>query len=728
MSKQHFNIFLVQNLIGWFEERIDVRTRYRFYSDDNDQLTNLIKALNSFKSGEVEYLNIKLPYITIGSVRLVYVNDVESVMNEHFISNLRDAVSLPHKSFEGCALLVIHQSRLDTLMNSATDLALGDAPLNANSIEEKLKSLAKDSAKPTLYTALLEHQTKLIVSENRSAFGYKGIYESIVNDKVDFKALNLFSDKSLHNLTKKDKIKKQIKDNQKLYSEIDYNIANFANELPDRLKEFSPEFIEKHLTIDGWQDTTYQQLQEEIKKNQGETIRYDERESISEDDYFMRDESTTASGKRTKNIILFAKSDRVVIELKFQGDGLKSDNFTIMDNKVLKATTPMHFKHRKLSLDIPFDGNPLYFRVRLKTNKSSEQHFFKVLVIQKGAFYLDDIKNNFIIQSKTQEVLLKLSSFELNFASVQSKHTHKLPIDTQEVDIKEYPSIDVEEFYDAHDEVKFAIINGENELQFAIENEKLDDSITLPLILNNKRFDHLFIPKGNAEYNARKKKAILDNREFLLVGHRNSYIEYEYKLITHQAYQLIDDTYADIADIKEIDTTIASTYREFLEYFSKHQTTPSLCAWDEEVYGLAQNFVDSTLNYLSNIPSNQALLEEHRKVFEIGFVRNKNRAFLSPFSPLMLAYILHLVKLASKPQDESYRNIFAVTLKRFNAKGLFPYLFIDSDTYAYTKVVEEDQFWLEFVPSIENELSYISKLTTEKIEEFKEAFSTLFEF
>lgn len=76
----------------------------------------------------------------------------------------------------------------------------------------------------------------------------------------------------------------------------------------------------------------------------------------------------------------------------------------------------------------------------------------------------------------------------------------------------------------------------------------------------------------------------------------------------------------------------------------------------------------------------------------------------------------------------SYRDIFSITLKRLNAKGLFPYLFIDNESYAYTRLVDEDPFWLEFVPNEDNEFHYVSKLTTEKIREFKEAFSALFDF
>ncbi|CAD6871624.1 DNA phosphorothioation-dependent restriction protein DptH [Methylomonas fluvii] len=728
MSKQPFNELLIHNLVAWLDTCIQPGYRYRFYSDDEDQLRALLTALNAANASELSYLGTTLPYIDVADTRLVYVNDVEDAMNEHFISNLRDAVSRPDEIFSNCALLVLHQSRLDTLLNSAHDLAAPGAPLNSQDVEKQLVALCKTTSKPKLFQALLDMQTKQIVMENQSAFGYQDIYDSIANDHVDFQSLNLFEDKDLYKFDDRDKIQKRIEENQKLYTDIEYNIRNFANELPERLPKYSPEFIKERLTIDEWENTTLQQLQKEIDKNKGEAISYDTSEAITTEPYFMRDDSTTAAGQRNKNIILFAEGDYASLLFKFKGDGLKIDNFSIMDNPELAKQVSMTYMHRKLDIQVPFDGKPLFFRVRLQTTKSAETHFFKILILLKNSFVLDGIKNYFIIKPKDKELLLKLDSFDLNFSSEPNGPIYELPADAEQASVIEYPRLNISKFYDAHDEVKFAITNGTDSLMLALENEKIEDKISLPLLFNTQRSDRLFTQSGNAEYNEAKKKAILGNREFLLVGDRNTYVAYEHQLVTHQAYQLTYGSHAHYTKLQSIDQNIAASYHALLSYFQANKTTPSLCAWDEEVCMLATMFVGHYLSYVSNIEEDQALSTEQKTLFELGFVRDKGKTYLSPFSPLVLAYILHLVKRASNPEDDSYQHLFAVTLKRLNAKGLFPYLFINNETYAYTQVIEEDPFWLEFVPNEENEYSYVSKLTAEKIREFKEAFSALFDF
>lgn len=725
MSKPPFNTFLANRLIDWLEVRMQPGYRYRFYSDDADQLKAILAALRKFKAGEIAFSGASLPYIAIGKQRLVFVNDVEGVMRENFISKLRDALSQPDAVFVNCALLILHQSRLDTLLNSAHNLATAGAPFDARDVEKRLIELCNVTSKPKLFKALLAIQTKQIALENQSAFGYQGIYDTIASDRVNFKSLNLFEDKDLSKFEDSDKIKKRIEDNQKLYTEIDYNIKNFANELSDRLAKYSPEFIKEHL-VDDWENVSLQQLHKEIEKNKGETITYDGSVGITAESYFMRDDSTTAVGKRAKNIIMFAEGDYASLLFKFKGDGLRTENFTVMDNKDLAEKMSLTYMPvtRQLDLQVPFDGKPLYFRVRLKTTKSSETHYFKLLIVRKGSFNFDGIKNYFLVKPKENELLLKVNSFELIFDPTQTTKTYTLPADTEQVNVVEHPYLDIEQFYDAHDEVKLSITNGTDELTVSLENEKIEDTISIPLLFNTQRADRLFVNGMNAEYNQTKKKAILDNREFLLVGERVTFIEYEHMLIAHQAYRLSNGVFESYAELSKIDENVASSYRDFLQYFQINKTTPSLCAWGDEVCALATTYVDRYLAYVSSIEQEKALSSDHKTMFEVGFVRHKGKVFFSPFSPLILAYILHLVNRA----DSSYQDLFTVTLKRLNAKGLFPYLFINNDNYAHTKVVEEDPFWLEFVPNEENEFSYISKLTAEKIRELKEAFSSLFDF
>jgi len=725
MSKQPFSGFLVARLIDWLGDKIQSGYRYRFYSDDTDQLRSILEALQKYQSGTIEYLGISLPYISLGSHHLVFVNDVENVMNEHFISNLRDAISGSDEAFINCALLVVHQSRLDTLLNSAHDLSSVGAPFNAQEVKKKLNDQCKETTNLKLFKALLAIQTKQIVMENQSAFGYQGVYDSIANDCVDFKSLNLFEDKDLDKFESADKIQKRLEENQKLYTEVEYNAKNFSNELAERLTKYSPEFIKEHL-VDEWENVSLQQLHKEIDKNRGKFISFDASESITDESYIIRDDSTTAAGQRNKNVIVFVEHDYASLLLKFKGNGLRTENFSIMDNKELADTNPFVYMSisRQLDLKVPFNGNPLYFRVRLHTSRSSETHFFKFLIVRKGSFYLGGIKNHFLVKPKEKELLLKLNSFELSFTPTQADETYALPVNTEQVNVVDHPYLNIEQFYDAHDEVRLSITNGIDALTVSFENEKIEDKISIPLLFNTQRADRLFAGGINAEYNQAKKKAILDNREFLLVGERVTYIEYEHMLITCQAYQFNNGILATYSDLHNIDEKIASSYRALLEYFQANKTTPSLCAWGIDVCALATTFIDHYLSYISNIEQDQALSCDHKSMFELGFVRDKGKTFLSPFSPLSLSYILHIVKRA----DASYKDLFSVTLKRLNAKGLFPYLFINNDNYAHTKVVEEDPFWLEFVPNEDNEFSYISKLTAEKIREFKEAFSALFDF
>ncbi|MCF6243868.1 MAG: DNA phosphorothioation-dependent restriction protein DptH [Sulfurovum sp.] len=722
MLNQQFNSFLVKHLVEWFGKELQIGYRYRLYSDDTDKLQDILRALQNIKTGTINYLNTSLAFISIKSTKLIFVNDIEESMNEHFISNLRDAISTPEDCFIGCSLLVIHKSRLDTLLNSAHNLSSKQSPFHPETVKIHLEALCRESTKAKLFEALLDIQTKQMEMDNQSAFGYEGIYNSIINDVVDFKGLNLFEDTDLENFDSTKKIKKRIEENQKLYTDIEYNIINFSNELTDKLTKFSPEFIDRYITVDNWEDVKLKQLKNEIEDNAGERISYDTSFEITEDKYLIRDDSTTPAGTRSKNIIVFAEDNNVSLLLKFIGDGLSVTNFSLLDNEDLDDSV-FSYMHRKLDIQIPFNRKPCYFRIRLQTAKSSETHMFKFLILQKDSFYLDGIKNHFLIKPKQQSLLLKLDTFELDFTDNVHKR-YSLPENENVVNILEHTALNTVNFYNAHDEVMLSITNGDDSIDLLLENEKIEDKISLPLLFNTKRIDRLLSDGINAEYNYTKKKAILDNREFLLVGDRNTYIEYEHHFILNQAYKIENIDYKSCDILDDIDVPIANTYKALLNYFLIKKTTPSLCAWDDEVTLLASVFIDSYLVYLSKLESNSIFTNEQKIIFELGFVEDKNKKFMSPFSPLVLSYVIYL----RNSIDDSYQHIFDVTLKRLNVKGLLPYFFIDNDTYAYSKVVDEDPLWIEFVPNEENEFSYISKLTTEKINEFKESFSALFTF
>jgi len=724
MLKQ-FNTFLVNNIINWLKSQIAPGYRYRFHSDNSDNIESLVTAFNEMQDSSLIYKNVELPYIQVGVIKLVYVNDVMGTMNENFISNLRDAISAPEEVFENCALLVLHKSRLDTVLNSATDLASFKAPLSAFEVASYIKDLTTTTSSQSIFDALMKIQTKTIKEEQQSAFGYKSLYESIASDKVNFKELRLLDDPGLCKETNLEKIEKRLEHNKELHDEIETNIINFPSELEDRLTKYSDEFITSKITIDTWEDVPYTKLVQEINNNRGSSISF---ESLEFDNRTLepRDESTTVPGKRTKNIIIFSQDEQISLFFKFKGDGLKTEQFKILDNNELAASAKINYMgvSRTLELNLAYDLKPLYFKVKLQGKKASETFNFKILLLRKDSFYLNNIYNHFIIKPNDKKILLQLNEFSINFSD-QEATLYELK-DDECININENPNIDVKTLYNTQDEVSFSITNEIDELQFSIEGKKVEQVISIPLLYNRDRLDKLFCngTGNNAELNHSAPKAILEHREFPLIAKRFTYIDLEYSFIHEELCCKQEDPFK-VPALENIDCDIYISYKNLLGYFKDHKTTPSLCAWDNIVCDLASKFVDSFQNYMSEIPTDTSLNNDHKAIFNIGKAVVDGKEYLSPFSPLILAYILYL---RDRSNDPSFKNISEVTLERLNPKGLFPYLYKGSDQYAYTRVLSDDSLWLEFIPNEDNEFSYVSKLTTEKIIEFTKAFEKLFEF
>ena len=730
MSKQQFNNFLLEKLQDWFIVNIKQGNRYRFYSDDIEQLKSIVEALDTISTSTLTFLNTEINYIEIDSIKLLYVNDIDNTMNQHFISTLRDEVSSQKENLENCSLLILHTSQLDTLINSSTDLTIKDKPLNAMQIKKDIEKLINTNVShKNIFKYLLNFQTKIIEEEQQSAFGYKVLFDSIVNDTINFKDFGLFEDVDLYKLEgDPKKIEKSLNENDKLHRKIDNIIRDFPNELEEKLPDFSPEFIKKNITIDDWQDVPYIKLTNEIENNKNETISFDDTVEIYNSNDFVRADSMTKAGQRNKNIIIFAEENNVTLDFKFKGDGIKTDNFSIMHNKKLeKLCKPVYFGvSRTAQLEFSYDMKPLYFTLNFKGSKSSQNHKFKILVLRKDSFYLEDIKNSYIVKPRTEELLLQLNNkFTLSLNPRENNTKISLTDENQAIDINVYHEVDIKNYYNNNDEVKFSINNSVDSLSLVVEGTKEEDVISVPFLFNKNRLDKLFGGNKDIEFNKTKNRAIIENREFKLIAERLTYIRLEQDFIDKELFSDVKESLC-IENLKDIDSEIYISYKNLLTYLKEHKTTPSLCAWNDNLCALANSFIDSYLKYMKDIEEDTPLTENQKKLFELGFVAIENRKMVSPFSPLVLSYILHLVDEAKK--DETYKDLSNVTLNRLNAKGLFPYLYVNKEEYAFTKVISDDVLWLEFVLNEDNEFSYVKKLTHEKIVEFIDSFRQLFEF
>jgi DNA phosphorothioation-dependent restriction protein DptH len=720
---EQFSDFLVENIVNWFTSNIIQGHRYRFHSDYEENIKNLVNSLDAIKTSNLSYEGVDLPFIQIGEIKLVYVNDVLGSMNENFISNLRDAIAAPVSVFEKCALLVLHKSRLDTVLNSAIDLSSLDAPLHSTHVKEDLENLLQNTSISKHLKVLMKLQTAIVEAERQSAFGYEKLYHSIIKETIYFHELSLLSDPDLLTETNELKIEKRLSKNQELHDEIEDVMINFPSEIEDRLSNrYSEEFINKNLTLDDWKDVSYNQLINEIDKPKS-TIEFDSFDTNNAS-FILRDESSTAAGKRTKNLLIFCDGDILEFFVKFKGTGISNNQFHIMDNKDLKESIDLNYMgiSRTVEASLNYDGKPLYFTLKLKGNRAASTFTFKILVLKKDAFFLEPIYNHFIIKPKTKSLLLQTSDLTINL-SPETTTTYDIK-DNETVNIQEHPHINYENLYNTKDDVVFSITNGTDDIDIIIEGKKLEKVISIPLLYNKDRLDKLFHHGVNAELNHSGQKAILNYQEIPLIAKRFTYVDLEHQII-HNSLMSLGYAYDQAETLKSASIEIYDAYMSLLEYFKDKKTTPSLCAWDDELCTLVETFTNKVRTYLLGIQNNTSLTPEHKCILLIGKICYEEREYLSPFSPLILSYILHLRTMSN---DESFPNFSEITLERLNPKGLFPYLYQGTEKYSYTTLVSDDPLWLEFVSNEDNEFDYVSKLVTEKITEFSKAFDKLFEF
>jgi len=720
---EQFSNFLVKNIVNWLTLRIIQGHRYRFHSDYEENIKHLVNALDAIKTSTVSYEGVDLPFIQIGEIKLVYVNDVLGSMNENFISNLRDAISAPVSVFEKCALLVLHKSRLDTVLNSAIDLSSLDAPLHSTHVKEDLENLLQSTSISKHLKALMKIQTAIVEAERQSAFGYETLYHSIIKETIYFNELSLLRDPDLLTEQDESKIEKRLLKNQELHDEIEDIMINFPSEIEDRLSNrYSEEFINKNLTLDDWNSVSYNQLINEINKPKN-TIEFDSFDTNNAS-FILRDESSTAAGMRTKNILVFCEEDTLEFFVKFKGMGLSNDQFHILDNKEIKEDVSLNYMgiSRTVEASLAYDGKPLYFTLKLKGNRAASTFTFKILVLKKDAFFLEPIYNHFIIKPKTKSLLLQTSDLAINL-SPETTTAYNVN-DNETVNTQEHSHINYENLYNTKDDVVFSITNGTDDIAIRVEGKKLEKVISIPLLYNKDRLDKLFHNGINAELNHSGQKAILNYQEIPLIAKRFTYVDLEHQII-HNSLMSLGYTCDQADALKSASVEIYDAYLSLLQYFKDKKTTPSLCAWDDELCTVVETFTNKVRTYLSSIQNNTSLTPEHKCILSIGKIRHEEREYLSPFSPLTLAYILHLRTMSN---DESFSNLSEVTLERLNPKGLFPYLYQGTEKYSYTSLVSDDPLWLEFVSNEDNEFDYVSKLVTEKITEFSKAFDKLFEF
>ncbi|MEZ9927539.1 DNA phosphorothioation-dependent restriction protein DptH [Vibrio breoganii] len=739
MSDQQFNKFLVSHFSQWAKAELKVGFRYQFTCPDNEKGQSLYRAFLDIANSSIEVKGIELKTIRYGNVELIPVYEGKN-FTENYIAHLRDEVSAMEGSAKGTALLIIHNSMLDTLRNSTEDVAQAGFVWHPENIRDLLyKEIDQNDEKAKISECLLNYHFDEIKDDNATMFGFEKLYGAIADGDLQFHELGLLKDDQLsEEAWEGEQIADRLKDNKKLSDTLEYITHHFANELQDKLAalDFSEKFIKEHFP-----DENIEQYKEKLdlgecfaeqEKNQTNLL---ELESVTchHTDFLNKSKSEKGAGARERHVVLLLESEQEEFELDlcFLNQKLRDSFCKIQHNQ---KQQPINIVIKNLGgvrsralLAGSFDGHPRFFTFQVKTDKPKETHKFRVLVIRKDAFYVEAFRHTYLIDPLKKWVTLQTDEQSLRISELSEQSV--LAENDQVFETSVTGLVDFKTLARDSDDISFTVKSGCSELKFNVEGEVANDSLSLPLMLDQSRFKDLFDDGYFGRYNRTKEKVLIDEKEVAPKGKRLSLLQQEAMLLDCRLLATSEMKGSlHLCDLDEDFPLLSEAYKALFEALTRDKTLLSLSSWGSKLNELVRCIVIAYQAEIDKIPYHAPLHEKHKMLMNIGFSDIENETLITPFHPLVLAYNANLAVVLKNDKDvaKSFIKLPPVTIQRLTAQGLLPFVYDPVNDFAYNHAIKENVFWSKLIPQKDSSYDYVRSLVKDKVSKFSVAFKHLF--
>ena len=749
MLEKQFETFLTEHFLESNQSKLQQGYRYQFQSPDNKNSERLYQAFIAKSNAHITIKNIDISVVQCGNTKLLPVLHSENGngYSENFISHLRDEVAGQQGVIKGCALLVIHNSMLDTLINSAEDIAQDNSVWHPEQIKQALKGLIKPGAHDRKVSeCLLEHRFAQIVDDGATMFGFEELYKAILDGDLQFHELGLLNDPEILNWSAKpEQINRRLEENKKLFDRINTVTEHFATELEEKFSEndFSDKFVTKHFSdekLEQWKTKlTFSDCLEEKKRNVTNLLELESIHSQQFESLPKKSKSNSKAGMREMHIILPLQPEQNSFDLTltFLGGSIEKTQLKLQHTKdpSIEIQQPNNSggKRSKVTVTGTFTGEPLYFSLELKREKTAECYKFRILVLTANSFYLPAFENIFILEPIKNRITLQTE--ESHFQIAEQGAQAKLDQTNQVFDNSEIKEIDFEALANESNDVIFEVKSTTGILKFNVEGAVATDSLSLPLMLDAERFVQLFKDDYFGCFNRNKNKVLLNNAEVAPKGRRLTLLQREAEFLDKQLInqQVESENNVELKEIQADYPEIYAAYLNLFQYCIDNKTMPSLSSWGDEFRANVSELVECYNQALADIGFDKLLTKAEKLLVNIGYAQYQEnddvREYITPFHPLVLAYHLSLATAIvndNNNDNSSFKTLPKVTLERLNARGLIPFIYHPKHEFAFSKIEKENCMWLSLVPHQETSYSYVSKLVKDKISEFKDAFCALF--
>jgi len=741
MSKEFYN-YLAKKVVEYFRS-VGVKNGDRFdiQFEREDEVRALYDQIKIVEETSVfnykaavdaqEYKTISFKVLNIDIIVAATIDGIQP----DYLTKLRNEVGgNVNDKFKNTAIIFIHNSALDSIITGATSFRKEGMPFHIISITDDIK---KDSEKSQL-TSGQKTIIKLELEKNNSSndevtslLQFEELLTVInkgVIEKDDYKSFGLFFDNQLENFSGAE-VETRIKENTEVFSKVDF-IHKFQADVPTALEKFLDEKgVDLVSDFKTWEELDFSTIKTSIenkKKTKKVTFEGYDLFNIEQEDFWDKPNQETAAGKRKRRIIIFNPNNETKLQFSIKFDERIYQKEIFVDKNqdaIVKASG------KKIMVEIEHEiGKVSFNTIKLKANENYE---FKIVIIDlinsifidteiQTAFNIGKVDKDNVIILNTKSDVLTLNKAEVPVESYEIKE-YKEDIYIESIDSKVliYNKIDVDENMD-----------------YVRVNLNIQ-GICLPLAIKDE--GHATVPISGYNVWVQKREEgrnfkYIDNK--LVQGSRTYYPKEDFKANLKREEQIInsnllffieknDELYGENLEVPE---SLKETYASLTNYYRVNQLLPSLVYYNEELNQLALEYVKEYLNCMDNLEEGGDVRNIHRHLVKVGTIKvedGEDKILLTPLHPINVMYQMELQKqIGSERLHESLT-------KKLESLYLLPYIAEYKTLY---KPIEQSHSieWKYYIKN--NNLKYkssrkfVEKLVKEKIEEFVQHFSYLFEF
>ena len=745
MSNQFYE-YLSNKLIDFFEnEGILEGSKFFMLFEDKNKLRQFCYSLK--ETGENKSICSQFPFkhpqsnkeyntysLNINGKKLVIANSINA--SKGFLVTLRNCVGDQKGIFKGSALLILYHESIDSIEYGTRDLQKEGMPF---SIDNITKNLDKDINSSKELTNSSKEIIKFFLSKQINDFYENTLwdYETILSiiikghiDPEDMLNMGLFEDDELENVRSNTKINNRLTDNFNIFNKIlSYSHLDDTSKENELKKMFTDDMV-KTLMKEDWKKTKWSDVQFDIEKFKGQKHPLQIREISCRNKlpYWEKPETNTIAGKRKRNIIIFNNKglDKVSLDFKFDRDGLDRKFFKegANDCKISKEFI-------KLSFDVS-PSSPTFKKVIYSHENETKSTFeFNIVVLNAEEEIFNSIKTRYFVNIKEKFIkIVNDSDDDIVFGSNPIHRKEIINEKEQTVYLDEDYSIIISEESPLWNEdyLSFILQYNDNSIRFLIEEKSVDrrglkKSST---IWNLKR-------KNQENFTFDGTRAFQDTNVFYLEDKFKDYLELERQIIENEIFYAKEKVDGSLEKIEtSFSEDLENAYINILNYYknfddSPHDNLPSLYYLNDDLKVLYRNFIDIFNQEISEIEEGVHLtdLKNKKDLIRLGRIDSKDAIMYSPLSPINVAYQLEISEQCGN--EEIYNNM----LKRLVPDNLIPYIYSEEDSLFKPTFQKDAHEWLIYKNIDEESISatnaFISKLVSEKLNEFVKHFDYLFD-